>query len=144
MPQSLSPYLTVKNARAAMDFYVAAFGAVELFALIDPADGRLGHGELQFGPTTMMISDEYPDYDALGPEARGGSPVKMHIYVDDVDATFAHALTLGATELRPIKDQFHGGRSGMLADPFGYHWVIARRAGEVSPQEMQRRWYAGQ
>ncbi len=143
MPQSLSPYLSVANARAAIDFYVAAFGAEELFALIDPADGRIGHGEVQFGTTVIMISDEYPDFGALGPETIGGSPVKMHIYVEDADAIFARALELGATEMRPVKDQFHGGRSGMLADPFGYAWVIARKAGEVTPAEMQVRWDAG-
>jgi PhnB protein len=143
MANSLSPYMSVKGARAAIDFYVVAFGAQEMFALIDPADGRIGHGEVKFGDSLIMISDEYPDFGAFGPESVGGSPVKMHIYVDDVDATFAHALALGATELRPVKDQFHGGRSGMLADPFGYSWVIARKAGEVTPEEMQRRWNAG-
>jgi PhnB protein len=143
MPIALSPYMSVKNARAAIDFYVAAFGAEELFALVDPADGRIGHGEVRFGSTVIMISDEYPDFGALGPETLGGSPVKMHVYFDDADAVFAHAIALGATEIRPIKDQFHGGRSGMLADPFGYSWVIARKAGEVSPAEMQARWNAG-
>jgi PhnB protein len=142
-PQSLSPYLSVKGARAAIDFYVAAFGATELFALVDPADGRIGHGEIQFGSSTVMISDEYPDFGALSPETLGGSPVKLHLYVEDADATFGHAVSLGATELRPMKDQFHGGRSGLLADPFGYQWVIARKAGEVSPAEMQARWNAG-
>jgi PhnB protein len=143
MPNSLAPYMSVKNARAAIDFYVAAFGAEEVFALIDPADGRVGHGEVRFGDSLIMISDEYPDFGAIGPQTLGGSPVKMHVYVDDVDAVFAHAVSLGATELRPVKDQFHGGRSGQLADPFGYQWVIARKAGEVSPQEMQARWDAG-
>lgn len=143
MPKSLAPYITVQGARAAIDFYVAAFGATELYALIDPSDGRVGHGEVKFGTTTLMIADEYPDFGALGPDSIGGSPVKMHVYVEDVDQTFSTALSLGAKELRPVKDQFHGGRSGMLADPFGYSWVIASGKGEVSPEEMQRRWDAG-
>jgi PhnB protein len=143
MPESLSPYLSVKNARAAIDFYVAAFGAEELFALVDPNDGRIGHAELKFGTSLVMISDEYPDFGAVGPATLGGSPVKMHVYVDDADTVFAKALALGAMEVRPVKDQFHGGRSGMLADPFGYSWVIARKEGEVSPDEMQKRWDAG-
>ena len=142
MPNSLSPYLTVAGARAAIDFYVAAFGAKELFALIDPGDGRIGHGEVQFGSTIIMISDEYPDFGALSPEAIGGSPVKMQIYVDHVDLVFQKALALGATELRPVKDQFFGDRSGMLLDPFGHSWTIATRGAEVSPSEMQKRWNA--
>jgi PhnB protein len=143
MPQSLAPYITVSNARAAIDFYVTALGAKELFALIDPENGKIGHGEVRFGATTLMISDEYADFGALAPETIGGSPVKMHVYVGDVDTAFAHALTCGATEIRPVKDQFFGGRSGVLADPFGYQWVLARKEGEVSPAQMQARWNAG-
>jgi PhnB protein len=143
MPQSLSPYITVSNARAAIDFYVAALGGKEVFSLIDPDNGKIGHGEVRFGATTLMISDEYPDFGAFAPGSIGGSPVKMHVYVGDVDAAFAHALALGASEIRPVKDQFFGGRSGVLADPFGYQWVLARKEGEVSPEEMQARWNAG-
>jgi PhnB protein len=143
MPNSLSPYITVKNARAAIDFYVAAFGAEELYALVDPADGRIGHGEIRFGTTVVMISDEYPDFGAISPESLGGSPVKLYIDVDDVDTLFPKAIALGATELRPVKDQFFGDRSGMLIDPFGHSWFIATKSEAVSPEEMQRRWNAG-
>lgn len=143
MPISLTPYLTISNARAAIDFYVAAFGAEEMFALVDPADGRIGHAEVRFGTTTIFISDEYPDFGAIGPETLGGSPVRMHIYVEDVDTLFPKAIALGATELRPVKDQFHGDRSGMLLDPFGHSWFVATFKNKILPEEMQKRWNAG-
>ena len=137
---SLSPYIAVKDAVAAIDFYKAAFGAVETFRLVDPGDGRIGHAEFVIGGTTMMISDEYPDFGALSPDSLGGSPVKFLIYVDDVDSAFAAALDLGATELRPVADQFFGDRQGMLLDPFGHSWSLATRKEEVSAAEMQARW----
>jgi PhnB protein len=137
---SLSPYVTVQDAAKAIDFYVAAFGAKESFRLIDPADGRIGHAEILIGDVTIMLSDEYPDFGALSPETVGGSPVKFQVYVDDVDSAFAAALLLGASELRPVKDQFFGDRSGMLIDPFGHSWTLASKGDEVAPQEMQRRW----
>ena len=143
MPISLTPYLTISNARAAIDFYVAAFGAEEMFALVDPADGRIGHAEVRFGTTTIFISDEYPDFGAISPETLGGSPVRMHIYVEDVDTLFPKAIALGATELRPVKDQFHGDRSGMLLDPFGHSWFVATFKNKILPEEMQKRWNAG-
>ena len=143
MPISLTPYLTISNARAAIDFYVAAFGAEEMFALLDPADGRIGHAEVRFGTTTIFISDEYPDFGAISPETLGGSPVRMHIYVEDVDTLFPKAIALGATELRPVKDQFHGDRSGMLLDPFGHSWFVATFKNKILPEEMQKRWNAG-
>ncbi|MEX2519621.1 MAG: VOC family protein [Paracoccaceae bacterium] len=139
---ALSTHLTVRGARAAIDFYVKAFGAEALFELIDPADGRIGHAELSIGGARLMISDEYPDFGALSPEALGGSPVKLHLYVEDAETVFARALALGATELRPVKEQFYGDRSGMLADPGGHHWFIATKGAEVSPAEMQARWNA--
>lgn len=142
-PQSLSPYIVVRDAAAAIGFYVAAFGAEELFRLVDPADGRVGHAELKFGDTTLMLSDEYPDFGALSPDSVGGSPVKFQIAVPDVDSVFAHALALGATEVRPVKDQFFGERVGMLTDPFGHSWSLATRVEEVSAEEMQRRWSEG-
>jgi PhnB protein len=139
-PHSISPYITVQNAASAIDFYVAAFGAKEAFRLIDPADGRIGHAEIVIGGVTIMLSDEYPDFGALSPETVGGSPVKFQIYVDDVDAVFSAALALGGSELRPVKDQFFGDRSGMLIDPFGHSWTVASKGAEVPPDEMQKRW----
>lgn len=87
-----------------------------------------------------MLSDEYPDFGALSPETVGGSPVKFQIYVDDVDVVFSAALALGGSELRPVKDQFFGDRSGMLIDPFGHSWTVASKGAEVPPEEMQKRW----
>lgn len=135
-----SPYMAIKGARAAIDFYISAFGAEEVFALIDPADGRIGHAEILLGGVTIMISDEYPDFGAIGPEALGGSPIKMQLYVEDADAMFAGAIAAGCTEIRPMKDQFFGDRSGMLVDPFGHTWTLATKVSDVSPREMQTRW----
>lgn len=139
-PHSLCPYLAVKGAQAAIDFYVQALGATVEFKLIDPSDGRIGHAELLFGTTRVFIADEYPDFGAVGPETLGGSPVKFHLDVADADAFVAHAVQHGATVLRAVKLEFHGDRTGLLADPFGYSWFIASKAEVVSAEEMQRRW----
>lgn len=141
-PHSLCPYLAVKGAQAAIDFYVRAMGATLDFKLIDPSDGRIGHAELLFGTTRVFIADEYPDFGAVGPESLGGSPVKFHLSVADADSFVAHALRHGATSLRAVKLEFHGDRTGLLADPFGYSWFIASKAADVSAAEMQRRWDA--
>ena len=138
---ALSPYLTVNGAAAAIDFYRAAFGARELFRLTGP-DGRIGHAELRIGDATVMLSDEWPDFGALSPPSIGGSPVKLHLYVDDCDAVVARAVAAGATLMRLVTDQFYGDRSGMIADPFGHSWFVATLKEQVAPQEMQRRWDA--
>lgn len=139
-PQSLSPHLALKDARAAIDFYVTVFGASEDFRLEDPVDGRIGHAELSFGATKLFLSDEYPDFGAVSPDTLGGSPVQMHLEVADADGFFANAIAHGATVLRPVKQEFHGHRSGQLADPFGYRWFIDEKVEEVSAGEMQQRW----
>lgn len=141
-PANLSPYLVVRGAQAAIDFYVQALGASLDFKLIDPSDGRIGHAELLFGATRVFIADEYPDFGAVGPETIGGSPVKFHLDVADADSFVASAVRHGATVLRAVKLEFHGHRSGLIADPFGYSWFVASKAEEVSPDEMQRRWDA--
>lgn len=140
---ALMPYIAVRDGAAAIDFYTRAFGAVEKYRLEDPADGRIGHAELTLGTSTLMLSDEYPDFGAISPESLGGSPVKLHIYVDDVDSVFAGAIEAGGVELRPVKDQFFGDRSGLLQDPFGHTWFVATQTEEVSPAEMQKRWAEG-
>ena len=137
---SVSPYMAIKGAREAIDFYISAFGAEEIFALVDPSDGRIGHAEIKLAGTTIMISDEYPDFGAIGPDTLGGSPIKLHLYVDDADSMFANALDLGCTEVRPMKDQFFGDRSGMLVDKYGHTWTLATKTQNVSPEEMQNRW----
>lgn len=139
-PNSLCPYLAVKGAQAAIDFYVRALGATVDFKLVDPADGRIGHAELQFGSSRIFIADEYPDFGAVGPDTLGGSPVKFHLDVADADAFVAHAVKHGATVLRAVKLEFYGYRSGLLADPFGYSWFVASKVEDLSAAEMQRRW----
>jgi len=136
----LSPYLNVKDAARAIDFYCEVFGATEMFRLVDPGDGRIGHAQLQFGDTLMMLSDEYPDYGALGPAAFGGAAVKLHLSVDNVDETFARAIEKGAVEVQAVEDQFYGSRSGVIEDPFGHVWHLDTEIEEVTPETMQGRW----
>lgn len=137
--QTVTPYLTVRNGAAAIDFYKNVFGAVEEYRLVDP-DGRIAHADLKIGQTAIMLSDEHPEIDVLGPESRGGTTVGLHISVDDADRVFADALAAGAKSIRPVADQFYGERSGTLADPFGHHWFIASRKEEISPEEVRRRY----
>ena len=139
--RGLSPYLTVKDGAAALKFYSEAFGAVEQFRLTSP-EGKIGHAEIRIGPSNVMLSDEWPDFGALSPPTIGGSPVKLHLYVDDADTVVARAVAAGGTLLRPVADQFYGDRSGMVADPFGHTWFIATPKEAVAPEEMQRRWTA--
>jgi PhnB protein len=135
----VTPYIVVRGADRAMAFYTQVFGAREDFRLSEP-DGKVGHAELLLGDSRLMLADEYPDFGALGPAAIGGTPVSLHLYVADVDATVALAEAQGATVLRVPKDEFYGDRSAQLLDPFGHRWIIATRGEAVSPQEMQRRW----
>ncbi|MCI0682682.1 MAG: VOC family protein [Gemmataceae bacterium] len=135
----LFAYLHVKNAAAAIDFYVKAFGAREKFRLTEPS-GRIGHAELDFGPATLMLSDEYPEYGIQGPQAGAGTSVTIHIHVDDADATIARAVAAGATLEMAPRDQFYGERSGCVRDPFGHRWNIGHNIENVSPEEMQRRY----
>jgi PhnB protein len=137
----LTPYLVVRGADRAIDFYGRTFGAVEDFRLSEPG-GKVGHAELLLGGGRLMLADEYPDFGALGPASVGGTPVTLHLYVPDVDAVMARAEALGATVLRAAKDEFYGDRSGMLLDPFGHRWQIATRGEAVSPEQMQQRWNA--
>jgi len=136
--QTAVPYMTVRNAAEAIEFYKRVFGAKEIMRLAEPS-GRIGHAEISIGNAQIMIADEYPDYGALSPQALGGSPVKMHLQVRDVD-TLAHRLVAeGAKEVRPVQDQFYGERSGQFTDPYGYTWVISQKIEDVSPREMRRR-----
>lgn len=134
---SLIPYLCYRNAAAAIDFYKRAFGATELMRLAEPS-GKIGHAELKIGDALFMISDEYPDYDALSAETIGGSPVKFHLYVANVDQFAEHAIAEGASLSRPIEDHSYGDRSGQLKDPFGYTWIVATRQKDVPVADMQK------
>jgi PhnB protein len=133
-------HLVVKNGIEAIDFYKEAFQAVEQFRLIDPGDGRLGHAELLFGDTVVMLCDEYPDFGALSPETLGGSPVTIHLATSSVDLLAARAVKAGATILRAPTDQGYGERTAHVLDPYGHKWVLDESIERVHPQEMQRRW----
>jgi PhnB protein len=130
---TVTPSLTVRDAAAALDFYVQAFGAVELFRMPEPS-GKIMHAEFSLGDSRMMISDEYPDYGSLAPEP--GKGALFMIYVPDVDAAFAQAVAAGATPVQEPADMFWGDRSGKIHDPFGYRWTLASHVRDVSPEEM--------
>ena len=135
---TVTPYLYVRDAARAIDFYSKAFGAIELYRLANP-DGRIGHAEILIGTSRIMLADEFPEMNVKGPQSLEGTSVSFLIYVEDVDAQFDRAIAAGATVLRPLKDQFYGDRSGSLADPFGHSWTIATHVEDVSPEEMQAR-----
>ena len=120
----VTPYLTVRNAAAAIDFYVAAFGAVEQHRLVGD-DGRIGHAEITIGASLISLADEYPEADVVGPATLGGSTTSFHLAVDDVDRTVERAVDHGATLVRAPADQFHGSRNGVIRDPFGHRWMIS-------------------
>ncbi|MFE5326851.1 VOC family protein [Embleya sp. NPDC056575] len=134
----VTPYLCVDGAAAAIDFYVSVLGATERMRMAAPG-GRIGHAELQLGTSIVMLADEFPDMGFRGPKAVGGTPVTLHVYVEDVDAVFADALAKGARELRAVKDEFYGDRTGGFEDPFGHHWNVASHVEDVSEQEMAKR-----
>jgi PhnB protein len=136
--QALAPYLIVKGAAGAIEHYIAAFGAREIYRLVEPS-GKVGHAELEIGRSRFMLADEYPDWGALSPVTVGGTPVSLHLYVDDVDAVVARAVDAGATVLRAVKDEFFGDRTAQVMDPFGHKWHLATHKEDVSPAEMQRR-----
>jgi PhnB protein len=135
---SITPYLVVKGAAAAIDFYKKAFGAVEVVRMPQP-DGRIGHAELKVGDSFVMMADEYPEIDAVGPKTLGNSPVGILLYVDNVDAVVAKAVSLGAVIKKPLADQFYGDRSATLEDPFGHKWTVATHTEDVTPEEMKKR-----
>ena len=135
---TLSAYLTVRGASAALEFYKKAFGATELFRLNMP-DGKIAHGEFKIGDSIFMISDENPEWDSSSPEKLGGSPVALHLYVADADSTFSDAIKAGAKETMRLENQFWGDRMGTVTDPFGHHWVIATHIEDVDPSEYQSR-----
>lgn len=132
-------YLRLRDAAAAIDFYERAFGAREKFRLTEPS-GRVGHAELELGGTTIMLSDEYPEFGIRGPASIGGTSFTIHLHVDDADALIGRAVEAGATLVRPASDQFYGERSGTVRDPFGHEWNIGHEIEKVTPQEMQRRY----
>jgi PhnB protein len=134
---SVTPYIVVDDAAAALDFYKRAFGAVELLRM--PMGDRIGHAEIRIGDSHVMLADEFPEMDKLGPKSRGGPTASLMVYLEDVDAAFARALAAGATQERAVEDQFYGDRSGSLFDPFGHCWMLSTHIEDVPEDEMQRR-----
>jgi uncharacterized glyoxalase superfamily protein PhnB len=134
---SVTPHLVCAGAAKAIDFYVAAFGAVEQARIPGP-DGRLMHAAVRIGDSTVMLVDEMPEWGVLSPRALKGSPVTIHLYVDDADAFVARAAKAGAKVTMPVADQFWGDRYGKLEDPFGHSWSVAHRVREVSMEEAQK------
>lgn len=135
---AVTPYLVIKGATAAIDYYKKVFGATERMRM-DAPGGTIGHAELVIGDSTIMLADEFPDMGFRSPKTIGGSPVSLVLYVEDVDTVFKRAVGAGARELRPVADQFYGDRMGTLEDPFGHVWSVATHTEDVSPDEMQRR-----
>jgi PhnB protein len=135
---SVTPYLIIKKAAEAIEFYKKAFGATELFR-IDQPDGKIGHAEIKIGDSPIMLSDEFPEMGHRGPQSLGGSPVSIMLYVEDVDIVVNRATTAGAKLDRPVEDKFYGDRTGSLTDPFGHIWHVGTHKEDVSPQEMEKR-----
>ncbi|MDO8448616.1 MAG: VOC family protein [Rhodoferax sp.] len=135
---AITPYLAVKGAKAAIQFYQQAFGAKEVGRISMPG-GAVGHAELQIGDSRIMLAEEMPDWGNKSPTTLGGSPVGIALYVVDVDATYQRALDAGAKAIEAVKDQFYGDRAGSLLDPFGHKWHILTHIEDLSFEEMQTR-----
>ena len=133
-----TPYLVIKDAAKAIEFYKKAFGAKEMMRMSQP-DGRIGHAEIKIGDSPIMLADEFPEMGARSPQSLGGSPVSILLYVEDVDAFAKQAVSAGTKVVRPVKDQFYGDRSGSFEDPFGHQWHIATHVEDVALEEMHKR-----
>ena len=136
---TLTPYLILREADKAIEFYLRAFSAVETCRMTDPQTGKVMHAELRLGDSKLFLGEECPAYGARSPQALGGSPVTIHFYVEDTDATMARAAEAGATVTMPAMDMFWGDRFGKLTDPFGHDWAIATHIEDVAPEEIERR-----
>ena len=135
---SVTPYLSIKGAAQAIEFYKRAFSATELFRLVAPS-GEIGHAEIKIGDSPIMLADPCEEGAFRNPQSLGGSSVGLHVYVEDVDALFVQAVDAGAKALRPVQDQFYGDRTGTLEDPFGHVWFLATHKEELTPEEINRR-----
>ena len=136
--QTVSPYLVVDGGARALDFYKKAFGATEMFRMEAPG-GKIGHAEIRIGDSVVMLADVHPEVQAYDPHHFKGSPVSLHVYVEDVDSVAKQAIAAGATVKRPVQDQFYGDRSGTFEDPFGHTWHISTHKEDVSVEEIGRR-----
>jgi PhnB protein len=138
---TVTPYMTIKDAASAIEFYKEAFGAREIFRWADP-DGRVRHAEIVIGDSPIMLTDEDPDFGMNGPQSLGGSPVHVFLYVEDVDELFGRAIAAGATELMPVENSEDGDRRGGVTDPFGHVWYIGTHIEGISREELQKRYDA--
>ena len=136
---TLTPHLVVKDASNAIEFYKKAFGAKEIRRVPGPDGKSLIHAELQVGDSRLLLVDEFPEMNCRGPKSIGGSPVTIHMFVDDVDAAFDKAVEAGAEVTMPLADMFWGDRYGILTDPFGHSWSIATHQEDVTPEEIGKR-----
>jgi PhnB protein len=134
----VTPYLIVDGASAAIDFYTSVLGATERMRMSAPED-RVGHAEIEIGDSVIMLADESPEMDARSPRTVGGTPVSLHVYVEDADGAFERAVAAGAKALQPVEDKFYGDRSGSFEDPFGHRWHVATHVEDVPPGEMEKR-----
>jgi PhnB protein len=134
----VTPYLIVDGAADAIDFYKTVLGAAERMRMEGP-EGKVGHAELELGNSVIMLADEHPEMDAHGPKSVGGTPVSLHVYVEDADSVFERATEAGAKSLRSVEDKFYGDRSGSFEDPFGHQWHVATHVEDVPPDEMSKR-----
>ncbi len=134
----VTPYLIIDGASAAIEFYGSVLGATERMRMPAP-DDKVGHAELQIGDSVIMLADEAPGMGARGPRAVGGTPVTLHVYVEDVDSVFERAVEAGAKALSPVEDRFYGDRSGQFEDPFGHRWDVATHVEDVPPEDMAKR-----
>ena len=132
---ALTPHIVCRGAAAAIDFYVKAFGAVDLARLPGP-DGRLVHAMIRIGDSPLFLMDEFTEWGSLGPQSLKGSPVVLHLYVADADATYAQAVAAGAKPVMPLADMFWGDRYGQVEDPFGHRWSIATHLRDATPEEL--------
>lgn len=135
---SVTPYLIIKGAANAIDFYKRVLGAKELMRIPAPG-GKIGHAELTIGDSHIMLSDEHPEMGHRSPQTIGGTGVSLMVYLERVDEIFKQALAAGAKELQPVKDQFYGDRSGTFQDPFGHVWTVSTHVEDVPPEELSRR-----
>ena len=135
---SVTPYLSIKGATEAIEFYTRAFNAVEVFRLSTP-DGEIGHAEIRIGDSRIMMADPCEESPMPSPQALGGTSVGLHLYVKDVDSIFAQAVNAGATEVKPVEDQFYGDRMGTLKDPFGHIWFLSTHKEDLDLEEVKKR-----
>ncbi|NOU77071.1 VOC family protein [Paenibacillus sp. LMG 31458] len=136
-----TPFLWIKNAAEAIEFYKKAFDAVEIYRLTEPG-GKVAHAEITIGGAKISLAGEYPEYGILGPETLGNTTVGIQLQVDDADKLYHQAIAAGATIVNPMTDQFYGDRAGSVKDPFGHYWMIYTTIEVVNPEEMQKRFLA--